>query len=137
MGRSVQIKSFFAGLLLLASLALLVAGSASASRRIVTPSKISIKSSELRFAGHVTTSSYPSCEEDRKVVLYKAVGNGPAEPIARTRTDDSGAWSVKVSGFAGISLTPFFARVKPSSQGAAGTIYDCAGARSKTIKLSP
>ncbi len=137
MGRRAQIKSFITGCLLLASLALFAAGPAGASRRIVTPSKISIESGELRFAGHVITPSYPSCEEDRKVVLYKAVRNGPAEPIARTRTDNKGAWSVKVSGFAGISLTPFFATVKPSSQGAAGTIYVCAGARSKTIKPSP
>ena len=57
--------------------------------------------------------------------------------MGRTTTNRQGAWSVTVSGFAGISLTPFYARVVRSSQGTAGTIYVCDDARSKTIKLGP
>jgi len=136
MGRSVQVRRIARGIAVLAPLALLAtAGSAIASREIETPSKISIKTTELRFHGRVTSPTYPSCREDRRVVLYKAVHGGPDEPMGRVTTNRRGAWSVTVSGFAGISLTSFYAKARRSSQGAAGTIYVCDAARSKTIKL--
>lgn len=125
------------GLVVLATAALTIgalAGGAAASRRIDTPSRISIKSTELRFTGRVTAKSYPSCEGSRKVVLYKVVHNGPDEPVGQTTTDVRGYWSVTVSGFAGVSLTSFYAKVGRSSQGAAGTIYVCDPAKSRTIK---
>jgi hypothetical protein len=136
MGRSVQVRRIARGIAVLAPLVLLAtAASAIASRKIETPSKISIKTTELRFHGRVTSSTYPSCQEDRRVVLYKVIGNGPDEPIGRTATDEHGAWSLTVSGYAGISLTQFYAKVRRSGQGAAGTIYVCDAARSKTIRL--
>jgi len=135
MGRSIQVRPVATAVALMALLAL--PASATALRKIDTPSKISIKSTELRFSGHVTTPSLPPCEEHRKVVLYKAVHNGPDEPVSSTTTDRQGAWSITVPGFAGISLTPFYAKVRRSSEGAAGTIYVCDGARSRTIKPSP
>jgi hypothetical protein len=119
---------------LLALIAALGSGSALASRTVTIRSKVSIGSTGLRFRGRVSSSN-PACAEDRKVVLYKAVGGGPDEAFGHTKTDRKGRWSIEVSGFAGVSLTPFYAKATRLSEGAAGTIYVCSAARSKTIKL--
>jgi hypothetical protein len=105
-----------------------------APRRIATPSKISIGSTGLRLGGHVTASRYRSCEEDRRVVLYKEAVGGRPEPMAHTTTGEHGAWRITLSGYAGITLTPFFAKVKASRRASAGTIHVCGGARSRAIK---
>jgi hypothetical protein len=98
---------------------------------IKTPSKISIHGS---FNGRVTTPSYQPCQQFRKVVLYKSVTGGPDQKMGTDTTDAHGKWSITPSGFAGISMTKFYARVKKSSQGTAGTIYVCQPAKSATKK---
>jgi hypothetical protein len=109
------------------------AGSASGSRVVRIGSKVSIRSAELRFSGRVTSPN-DACAERRRVVLFKVVHGGPDEAMVRTRTDARGAWSVSVSGFAGVSLTSFYAKARRTSEGAAGTIYVCSAARSRAIR---
>lgn len=122
----------------LVALAVVIAGlaaaSASASRSVAIGSRISIGSSELRFSGRVTSSN-KACAEGRRVVLYKVVSGGPDQALGRATSNRKGRWSVTVSGFAGISLSRFYAKAKPRTEGAAGTIYTCRAARSKTIGL--
>jgi hypothetical protein len=109
------------------------AGSAEGSRVVRIGSKISIGSAELRFSGRVTSPN-GACAERRRVVLFKVVHGGPDEAMVRTMTDARGAWSVSVSGFAGVSLTSFYAKARRTSEGAAGTIYVCSAARSRAIR---
>jgi hypothetical protein len=116
--------------------AALSAPPAAASRTVAIGSRITIKSTEMRFGGRVTSSNQ-ACAEQRKVVLYKVVSGGPDQALGRARTDAGGRWSVTVSGFAGISLSRFYAKAKARTEGAAGTLYTCRAARSKTIGFSP
>jgi hypothetical protein len=119
----------------LAAVALMVAsGSAGATRAIAVPSKVSIKSSSLHFTGQVSTGAYEPCEQQRKVVLFKAISGGPDQAVGRAMTSNHGAWSITPQGSAGISLASFYATVKKSSQGTAGTIYVCNAGRSRVVK---
>ena len=121
--------------ILLAAAALAVAATASATRTVRTPSKVSIANHHgLHFTGRVTSSNH-ACVEQRKVVLFRVIGNGPDQALGHDVTSSNGSWSVEVSGFAGISLSHFYAKVKRRSEGTAGTIYVCQGDRSRTIKL--
>ena len=116
----------------------LIGGTALASHTIKVPSKVSIKSgSGLRFSGKVTTGSYEPCQQQRRVILFKVVSNGPDEAVGRGTTSNKGAWTASPQGSAGISLARFYAKVKPLSQGAAGTIYACQAGRSKIVKATP
>jgi hypothetical protein len=118
---------------LLAVAALAVAASAGATRTVRIPSQVSIKNHHgLRFVGRVTSPKH-ACVEQRQVVLYRVIENGPDEALGRDTTGSQGNWGVEVSGFAGISLSHFYAKVKRLSEGAAGTIYVCRGDRSRTI----
>lgn len=109
------------------------AASASGTRVVRIGSEISIRSAELRFSGRVTSPN-DACSERRRVVLLKVVHGGPDEAMIRTRTDAQGAWSTRVSGFTGVSLTSFYARAERTSEGAAGTIYVCSASRSRAIR---
>jgi hypothetical protein len=115
--------------------ALLVAGaSASATNTIHVPSKISIKTSGLNFSGTVTAGSYQPCQQFRKVRLFRVVSGGPDQKVGSDTTNAHGRWAITPQGSAGISLAHFYAKVKRSSQGAAGTIYVCNPAKSATVK---
>ena len=117
--------------------ALWVAGtSAWATNTINTASKISIKSSGLDFSGKVTSNGYQPCQQFRKVKLFRVISGGPDQKMGSDTTNAHGKWAISPSGFAGISLAHFYAKVKKSSQGTAGTIYVCGPARSATIKPS-
>ena len=121
--------------ILAATAALLApAAAAQATRTVEATSKITIAADELRFHGKVSSQTLPPCRESRRVVLFKVVHGGPDEAVGRTKTSRQGVWSITVPGFAGISLTDFYAKVKRSSEGAAGTIYVCDAARSRAIK---
>ncbi|MGN6557936.1 MAG: hypothetical protein ACTHLH_07970 [Solirubrobacterales bacterium] len=122
--------------ILLVASVLVVAAVASATRTVRIPSKVSIANRHgLLFAGRVTASNH-ACVEQRKVVLYRVIENGPDQALGHDITGGNGRWSVEVSGFAGISLSHFYAKVKRRSEGAAGTIYVCQGDRSRTIELA-
>jgi hypothetical protein len=104
-------------------------GSAYATRTVKLASHISIKSHhDTTFTGRVTSSN-PGCEDARKVTLYTTT----KLKLGTATTSIHGNWKITASGFAGISLHHFFARVAKSSNGAAGTIYVCKAATSKTI----
>src|SRR5689334_137355 len=118
------------------ALALLGAGTAVATTTINVPSTVTIASSGLHFTGKVKTASYPPCAQQRKVNLFRVVKHGPDQKVGSHTTNNKGKWSITPQGSAGISLARFYAKVKQSSQGAAGTIYVCKAARSATIKPS-
>lgn len=104
-------------------------GSAFASRTVSFPSHISIRSHHNTvFTGRVTSTN-AACDYARKVTLYTTT----KLKLGTTKTNLHGYWRIKASGFAGISLHHFYARVARLSSGAAGTIYVCRAATSKTI----
>jgi hypothetical protein len=101
---------------------------ASATRTVTLGSHISIRGQGLRFSGRVTSSN-SGCEVARHVALYTTSG----QRLGSARTGRAGRWTITASGYAGISLAHFYARVSRRSEGTAGTIYVCRGARSATI----
>jgi hypothetical protein len=106
-------------------------GSAYGSRVVRLASHISIKSDHnTTFSGRVTSSN-SACDDARKVTLYTT----SKLKLGTTKTNRHGHWSITASGFAGISLHHFFARVAKLSSGTAGTIYVCKGATSNTIRF--
>src|SRR5690348_5728943 len=99
-------------------------GTAIAARTVVIPSAISISAKNLTFKGRVTASN-AACKDGRKVTLYQRLSSGGHRAIGSFTTGASGKWHVTVSGFAGVSLAHFYAKVKQRSEGAAGTTYIC------------
>lgn len=106
----------------------LAATGAHATRTVRIASRVSIKSHGLTFSGRVTSPN-AACERGRRVTLHRTNG----EVLGKATTSASGRWKITASGSAGISLGHFYATVRKSSQGAAGTIYVCRAARSRTI----
>jgi hypothetical protein len=136
MNASRKLAALGAALVIGALAVAIVAAPATATRTVRIPSKISIaKSKSFKFSGKVSAAN-EACEGQRKVVLYKVVSGGPDQAVGRTTTSGKGAWSITPQGWAGISLTSFYAKVKAESQGTAGTIYVCKAARSRTVKPS-
>jgi hypothetical protein len=111
-------------------------GVADATRTVKIASHLSIKSRGLTFSGHVTSKN-AACKDARHVTLYRKFSDGTHQALGSTTTGSSGHWQITPPGSAGISLSHFFATVKRRSEGAAGTIYVCKGAHSKTIPLHP
>jgi hypothetical protein len=105
-------------------------GTAYATRTVNVPSHISIKSHHnTTFTGTVT--SHTGCEDGRRVTLYTTT----KLKLGTVKTNKYGYWKIKASGFAGISLHHFFAKVAKFANGTAGTIYVCEAATSKTISF--
>jgi hypothetical protein len=103
--------------------------------RLPFPSKISIHSAELHFSGRVRSPVYRPCRARRRVVLFELVQGGPDRAMGRTRTDGHGRWSIRVSGFAGISLARFYALARPGREKLAHLPILCSPARSRTTRL--
>jgi len=104
-------------------------GSADATRSVKLASHISIKSDHnTTFTGRVTSTN-AACQHARKVTLYTTT----KLKLGTATTNAHGGWKITVSGFAGISLHHFLAKVAKLSSGTAGTIYVCRAATSKTI----
>jgi hypothetical protein len=122
-----------AGFAILAAVALLTAAPAGADR-LPVPSTVSIAGAELGFHGRVR-APLPFCRGHRRVTLFKMVDGGPDEAMGHTGTDRKGHWSIAVSGFAGISLTRFYATVHRAKGHIASLPYECGRASSRTIKL--
>ncbi|HLY48434.1 MAG TPA: hypothetical protein VKR21_04500 [Solirubrobacteraceae bacterium] len=105
-------------------------GSAFATNTVTVVSHISIKSHHnTTFTGRVT--SHTGCQDSRKVTLYTTT----KLKLGTAKTNTNGYWKIKASGFAGISLHHFYAKVAKASRGTAGTIYVCKAATSKTISF--
>ena len=125
--------ALIAALLVLAVLA--IAATATATRTVRIASKVSIANHHgLHFVGRVTSSNH-ACVEQRTVSLFRVIENGPDQALGHDTSDEEGRWSAEVSGFAGISMSHFYAKVKRRSEGTAGTIYVCQADRSRTIEL--
>jgi FlaG/FlaF family flagellin (archaellin) len=99
-----------------------------ATRTVRLDSHISIRDAGLTFRGRVTSAN-AACDFDRRVTLHRTNGN----ILGHVTTGVSGRWRITALGSAGISLGHFYATVARRSEGTAGTIYVCRGARSKTI----
>jgi hypothetical protein len=127
-GRAAKVMTLAAAAF--AAVAALGLSTAAASRTVRIASHITIHSNNLTFSGRVKSRN-AACVNDRKVTLYRTNG----DVLGHTHTNSHGHWKITASGSAGISLGRFFAKVKRESQGAAGTIYVCKGAKSKTIRL--
>jgi hypothetical protein len=102
--------------------------SADATHVVKLASHISIRSHELTFSGRVTSPNH-ACVPMRRVTLHRTNG----EVLGHTHTNAHGHWKISASGSAGITLGRFYASVRRTSQGAAGTIFVCKSARSRTI----
>jgi hypothetical protein len=116
------------GATVLAAVAALGLSSAEATRIVRIPSRISIHSHGLTFKGKVTSRNH-ACVNGRKVTLHRTNG----DVLGTTTTASAGRWRIRAQGSAGIRMGHFFAKVKRLSEGTAGTIYVCQGAKSKTI----
>jgi hypothetical protein len=81
-------------------------------------------------AGKVSAAN-PNCTESRTVVV-KEVGIGK---IGATTTSSTGSWKAEPK-YKGNLPFKIYAEVKPVSQGTAGTIYKCLGAKSRTIEIA-
>jgi hypothetical protein len=102
--------------------------SADATHVVKFASHISIRSHELTFSGRVTSPNH-ACVPMRRVTLHRTNG----DVLGHTHTNAHGHWKIRASGSAGITLGRFYASVRRTSQGAAGTIFVCKSARSRTI----
>ena len=81
-------------------------------------------------AGKVSASN-ANCTESRTVVI-KQVGIGK---IGSTTTSSTGSWKAEPKYKGGLPYK-VYAEVKPVSQGTAGTIYKCLGAKSNTKTIN-
>jgi hypothetical protein len=81
-------------------------------------------------AGKVSAKN-PNCTESRTVVI-KEVGHGK---IGSTTTSSTGSWRAEPK-YTGDVPFKVYAEVKPVTQGTAGTIYKCLGAKSKTKTIN-
>jgi hypothetical protein len=105
-------------------------GSAYATRTVRVASRISITSHHnLTFTGRVTSRDVGCASDGRTVTLFTTT----KLRLGTAHTNIHGYWKIKVSGFAGISLHQFFAKVAKFPDGAAGTIHLCEAATSKPI----
>jgi hypothetical protein len=81
-------------------------------------------------AGKVSASN-PNCTESRQVVV-KEIGFGK---IGAVQTSSTGSWKAEPR-YKGMPPIKVYAEVKPVSQGTAGTIYKCLGAKSRTVTIN-
>jgi hypothetical protein len=101
---------------------------ADATRTVKIASHITIKDKGLKFSGKVSAQN-SACDSGRKVTLYRK----KSLKLGTTTTNSAGRWKLQPSGFAGITLGHFYAKISRRSEGTAGTIYVCKGATSRTI----
>ena len=117
-----------------AALALVVAVPASGTRIVRIPSRVTIASSGLAMHGHVESANQ-ACVAGRKVKVKRVISGGKDQVMGTATTNGHGRWRLQLSGFAGISLAHFYARVRRRAEGTAGTIYVCRPDRSREIML--
>jgi hypothetical protein len=125
-------KKAGAVLALVIGVAAMTALPAVATRTVNIPSTLKINSAAF-YKGKVNSPN-SGCVEERTVVLEQK-GHGA---LGRTKSTKTGAWEVNPEGLAFKGQLPYeiYAKVKPLSQGTAGTIYKCGAATSKTITIN-
>ena len=77
-------------------------------------------------------SENAACKDARHVSLYRRGTDGSRQRLGVFVTGPSGKWHITVSGFAGVSLSHFYAKVRRRAEGTAGTIFVCKSADSET-----
>jgi hypothetical protein len=108
----------------------LTAATADATRTVRIASRITIESHELHFHGKVKSEN-AGCRDARHVSLYRVLSDGHRQRVGVFVTGPSGKWHITVSGFAGVSMAHFYAKVKQRKEGTAGTIFVCKSADSE------
>jgi hypothetical protein len=121
-------------LCLCAAVLLVVAVPASGTRTVRIPSRVTIASSGMVMHGHVESPKHP-CVVDRKVKLKRVISGGKDQVMGTATTNVHGRWRLRLSGFAGISLARFYARVRRRAEGTAGTIFVCRPDRSREVMI--
>ena len=112
------------------ALAVPVAGFAAGQPGQTVEIKSTITINPYGSAGKVSASN-PNCTESRTVVV-KQVGIGK---IGSTTTSSTGSWKAEPKYKGGLPYR-VYAEVKPVSEGTAGTIYKCLGAKSPTKTIN-
>jgi hypothetical protein len=112
------------------ALAIPVAGFAAGEAGQTVEVKATITINPYGSAGKVSASN-PNCTEERQVVV-KQVGVGR---IGAIETSSTGSWKAEPK-YKGQLPYKVYAEVKPVSQGTAGTIYKCLGAKSRTVTIN-
>ena len=119
-----------------AAVVLVAAVPASGTRTVKIPSRVTIASTGMVMHGHVESPNH-ACVGGRKVKLKRVISGGKDQVMGTATTNAHGRWRLRLSGFAGISLARFYARVRRRAEGTAGTIYVCRPDRSREIMLGP
>jgi len=112
------------------ALAVPVAGLAAGEPGQTVEIKSTITINPYGSAGKVSASN-ANCTESRTVVV-KQVGIGK---IGSTTTSSTGSWKAEPR-YRGALPYKVYAEVKPVSEGTAGTIYKCSGAKSSTKTIN-
>src|SRR2546421_11586056 len=96
---------------------------ADATRTVRIPSRITIEQhGSLRFHGKVKSEN-AGCKDARHVSLYRRGTDGSRQRLGVFVTGPSGKWRITVSGFAGVSLSHFYAKVRQRKEGTAGPVF--------------
>jgi hypothetical protein len=111
-------------------------GTADATNTVRIKSRISIEGHGLDFKGRVRSSNV-ACKEGRHVSLYRRLSNGGRQRLGVDITGPNGKWHITVSGFAGVTMSQFYAKARQRKEGTAGTIFVCKSARSETTPYEP
>ena len=130
MKRSRRVAGLVAAAVAALALAVPVAGLAAGQPGQTVEIKSTITINPYASAGKVSAKN-PNCTESRTVVV-KQVGFGK---IGSAMTSSTGSWKAEPD-YKGEVPIKVYAEVKPVSQGTAGTIYKCLGAKSNTKTIS-
>jgi hypothetical protein len=107
-------------------------GTADATNTVRIPSRITIEQhGSLTFHGRVKSEN-AGCKDGRHVSLYRRGTDGSRQRLGVDVTGPNGKWRITVSGFAGVTLSHFYAKVRRRAEGTAGTIFVCKSADSET-----
>lgn len=116
-----------------AATALVLAAPAAATRTVHIHSSVSLFAT---LSSGKVSSSNQACVEGRKVAVKVKDARGRVTIYGRGRTDSAGKYSITAGTLSGPLPYKFTAVVKRRSEGTAGTIYVCDGAKSKTRLVS-
>jgi hypothetical protein len=130
MKSSRRVAGVIAAAVAVLALAVPVAGFAAGEPGQTVEIKSTITINPYGSAGKVSASN-PNCTEERQVVV-KQVGIGR---IAAIETSSTGSWKAEPKYKGGLPYK-VYAEVKPVTQGTAGTIYKCLGAKSRTVTIN-
>jgi hypothetical protein len=94
-------------------------------------SKVTVSEKAPAFHGRVKSSAHP-CVQQRKVKLFRAHRHRPDTLLGTDQTNNRGKWRVIVNP---LRSGAYYAKVKRSSEGTAGTIHVCRSDRSRFVPV--